>query len=232
MTSPLDPVAMEAPRIPIELEAMKEMANEFGRLDTDMGDYMRLQLALRWYLDHAPNLRALNATRPTETEVGVKKLAWRFFDVGHEYGRGVWDANSILGTYTIEDMAGHKYAEAGRYICRDKLNYAQNDDLDALTAAAQAHHDSCIRSALVQSSPARDARPGETRERWQANLENAWAAIRMIREAVEEFGAVAELGSEEATLALLGPEPVHEAQMIVEALGRVRAALPHEVPHD
>lgn len=53
------------------------------------------------------------------------------------------------------------------------------------------------------------------------NLENAWAALRMIREAVEAFGPAADLGSEEVTLKLYGPEPVHEAEAIVAALRRV-----------
>lgn len=47
------------------------------------------------------------------------------------------------------------------------------------------------------------------------------AALRMIREAVEElFGPIASLESEEATL-LRGPELIHEAEAIVEALRRV-----------
>jgi hypothetical protein len=50
----------------------------------------------------------------------------------------------------------------------------------------------------------------------------------MIREAVEEFGPVASLDSEEAVL-LRGPEPVHEAEAIVEALIRVRARLDAEM---
>jgi hypothetical protein len=49
-----------------------------------------------------------------------------------------------------------------------------------------------------------------------------WAALRMIRDAVDElFGPVASLESEEDVLQR-GPELHHEAQAIVDALGRIR----------
>jgi hypothetical protein len=75
--------------------------------------------------------------------------------------------------------------------------------------------------AALSASPSSSAGADKM---WRANLQNAWAAIRMIREAVEEFGPVASLESEDANL-LRGPEPVHAAEAIVEALSRVRAAL-------
>ncbi len=56
--------------------------------------------------------------------------------------------------------------------------------------------------------------------RWQSNYQNAWAALRMIREAVEEFGPSASLEGPDAVL-LRGPEPTHEAQAIVDALTRL-----------
>lgn len=47
------------------------------------------------------------------------------------------------------------------------------------------------------------------------------AAIRMVREAIEElFGPMADLESEEAVL-LRGPEPHHDAEAIIAALQRV-----------
>jgi hypothetical protein len=49
------------------------------------------------------------------------------------------------------------------------------------------------------------------------------AAIRMIREAVETLGPPGVLPSEEAVLQLYGPEPVHEAQAIVDALRKMLA---------
>jgi hypothetical protein len=55
-------------------------------------------------------------------------------------------------------------------------------------------------------------------------LREARNVLRMIREAVEEFGPVAALESEEATL-LRGPALVDEAMAIVEALGRIRAEM-------
>lgn len=49
----------------------------------------------------------------------------------------------------------------------------------------------------------------------------AWAALRMIGDAIEElFGPVASLESEEATL-LRGPEYHHRAEGIIESLQRV-----------
>jgi hypothetical protein len=54
-------------------------------------------------------------------------------------------------------------------------------------------------------------------------MENAWAALRMIRETVETLGPPGILPSEEAVLMLYGPEPVHEATAIVEALRKLLA---------
>jgi hypothetical protein len=48
---------------------------------------------------------------------------------------------------------------------------------------------------------------------------SAWQALRMIRE-VETLGPPGAMRSEEAALATLGPEPVHEAQAIIEAFGQ------------
>lgn len=53
----------------------------------------------------------------------------------------------------------------------------------------------------------------------------AWAALRMIRDAIGElFGPVGSLDSEEAVL-LRGPEYHHEAEVQIEALQRVAAKL-------
>jgi len=54
-----------------------------------------------------------------------------------------------------------------------------------------------------------------------ATGDNARAALRMIREAVETLGPVGILPSEQAVLFLYGPEPVHEAAAIVNALTKV-----------
>ncbi|MGY0573887.1 hypothetical protein ACTGJ9_024715 [Bradyrhizobium sp. RDM12] len=53
---------------------------------------------------------------------------------------------------------------------------------------------------------------------WRENLQNAWAALRMIRETVETLGPPGILISEEEVLARYGPEPIHEATAIVDAL--------------
>jgi hypothetical protein len=54
----------------------------------------------------------------------------------------------------------------------------------------------------------------ETRESWSA-------ALRMIRETVETLGPLGILSFEDAVLEHYGPEPVHEATAIVEALQRL-----------
>lgn len=52
------------------------------------------------------------------------------------------------------------------------------------------------------------------------------SAIRMVRDAIEElFGPLASLESEEAVL-LRGPTPADDADAIIEALQRVKQALP------
>jgi hypothetical protein len=54
-----------------------------------------------------------------------------------------------------------------------------------------------------------------------ANYRNAWAGLRIIREAVETLGPPGALPSGEAVISLYGPEPVHEAQAITDALGAI-----------
>ena len=55
--------------------------------------------------------------------------------------------------------------------------------------------------------------------------QDAWAALRMISEAVEElFSPIASLESEDATL-LRGPEYHHRAEGIIEALQRTAAEI-------
>jgi hypothetical protein len=50
------------------------------------------------------------------------------------------------------------------------------------------------------------------------NYRNARQALRMVRETIETLGPPGALPSEEAVNSLYGPEPVHEAQAIVDAL--------------
>ena len=52
---------------------------------------------------------------------------------------------------------------------------------------------------------------------------NALAGLRMIREAVETLGPPGILPSSEAVMERYGPEPVHEAEAIVDALRKVLA---------
>ena len=59
------------------------------------------------------------------------------------------------------------------------------------------------------------------REIWRQGAQNGKAALRMIRETVETLGPVGVLMSEEAVIGHYGPEPVHEAEAICEALVRM-----------
>ena len=49
------------------------------------------------------------------------------------------------------------------------------------------------------------------RERWRDNMQNAWAALRMIREAVETLGPPGAIPSRDTVLIERGAEPIHEA---------------------
>lgn len=55
------------------------------------------------------------------------------------------------------------------------------------------------------------------------NLKAAGDALRMVREAVETLGPPEAMRSEEAVLATLGPEPIHEAQAIIEGIQAIAA---------
>ena len=61
----------------------------------------------------------------------------------------------------------------------------------------------------------------DQRERWRDNYQNAWAALRMIRETIETLGPPGALPSNEAVLMLYGPEPIHEGQAISDALRKL-----------
>jgi hypothetical protein len=66
----------------------------------------------------------------------------------------------------------------------------------------------------VSSAPELAVARQETRESWSA-------ALLMIRETVETLGPPGTLPSQDAVLQLYGPEPVHEATAIVEALRKL-----------
>ena len=66
--------------------------------------------------------------------------------------------------------------------------------------------------------------PGGLEDIRRSNMENAWGALRMIRETIETLGPAGILPSEEAVLMLNGPEPVHEAAAIVDALQKLLGA--------
>jgi hypothetical protein len=55
------------------------------------------------------------------------------------------------------------------------------------------------------------------------NYRNAWHALAMIREAIEELGPLGAVMSPDGVLRKYGPEPVHEAQALVDALTEILA---------
>jgi len=57
--------------------------------------------------------------------------------------------------------------------------------------------------------------------------ENAWAGLRLIRETVEALSPPGTLPSEDAVLQLYGPEPLHEATAISDALRKLLAGPSH-----
>jgi hypothetical protein len=59
--------------------------------------------------------------------------------------------------------------------------------------------------------------------RQRRNYQNAWAALRMIRETIETRGAPGALPWNEAVPMLYGPESIHEGQEIVGALRKILA---------
>lgn len=86
---------------------------------------------------------------PVAERADIKRLEWRFFDVKHDYGRGVWDANHPYGTFTIQDCA-EKYEGDNRfYVCHLSASFATLEDAQE---AVFKRHEQCIRSALA--SPA------------------------------------------------------------------------------
>jgi hypothetical protein len=57
----------------------------------------------------------------------------------------------------------------------------------------------------------------EGAEAERVTMSNSWAALRMIRETIETLGPPGILPAEGVN----GPEPVHEAEAIVEALRKL-----------
>ena len=76
--------------------------------------------------------------------VKVKPLVWRFFDVEHSFGKGVYDANSIGHTYTIQDC-GKRDFPMTFYVSAISASFAELSDAKS---AAQADHNARILSAL------------------------------------------------------------------------------------
>lgn len=49
-------------------------------------------------------------------------------------------------------------------------------------------------------------------------IRNAWAALKLVRMAIEQTCPAGVLPSEEAVLLLYGPEPIHEAEALAKAI--------------
>jgi hypothetical protein len=81
--------------------------------------------------------------------------------------------------------------------------------------------------ACLATEPSERVRRSWAMDRYEALLENyrnAWTGLHMIREAIEELGPVGVLPSPEAVIVKYGPEPIHEAQAIVDALATILGA--------
>ncbi len=55
-------------------------------------------------------------------------------------------------------------------------------------------------------------------EEAQDNICNDWAALKLVRMAIEQTCPASVLPSEEASLLLYGPEPVHEGEALAKAI--------------
>jgi Lar family restriction alleviation protein len=104
------------------------------------------------------------AARSTVPEAGkavvVKPLEWRFFDVKHEYGRGVWDANHSYGTFTIQDCV-EKYEGDNRfYVYHLSASFAT---LEAAQEAVYRQYEQRILSALASVPAPSGAEPSPIR---------------------------------------------------------------------
>ncbi|RWA97824.1 hypothetical protein [Mesorhizobium sp.] len=49
-------------------------------------------------------------------------------------------------------------------------------------------------------------------------IQNAWAALKLVRRAIEQTCPAGVLPSEEAVLLLYGPEPIHEGEALAKAI--------------
>jgi len=80
--------------------------------------------------------------------VAIKPLEWRFFDVKHDYGRGVWDANTPWKTLTIQHCTTPANASFPFY-CPEISD--QFRTLEEAQEAAQKWYERNVRSALVSA---------------------------------------------------------------------------------
>ncbi len=84
-----------------------------------------------------------------DTRVVVKPLVWRFFDVNHRFGKGVYDANAVRHTYTILDCVDKPEVGPRYYVECISASFA---DLDDAKTAVQDDHDKRILSAIIDNA--------------------------------------------------------------------------------
>jgi hypothetical protein len=92
-------------------------------------------------------------------------------------------------------------------------------DLDAANAWFEQHDP----EGVAFQYPVQVGSPDDEAEA-EPHILDAWQALHLIRETVETLGPPGALISEDQVLAQYGPEPIHEATAIVEALTALFAA--------
>lgn len=209
-----------------QLRKMEKLA-KFGGEET--GVRVKDPALLLADLDEA--VMALSArTAPDESElkpvacsVAVKALEWAEEYRADTYYRLV--ATTLIGTYLVSSEWARPTKDGIKTVVpfwRDPDDCCHDvETVVAAKAAAQADFEQRIRSALAAPRPSPDPVPMARDERHAA-----WAALRMVRDAVGElFGPRASIEGEEAVL-LRGPEYHHEAEAIIEALGHLARPSP------
>lgn len=150
------------------------------------------------------------------TEITIKPLEWRFWDLKHEYGRGSWDANTPWETYSIHDVS-ERYPTDNRYYCPKVSD--QFETLELAQAAAQRDHESRVRSAINL-----DAHKAEIAAK-DAEIERLREALTALERAATEFHDAATEYLSDSTYDADGVLANAEAQLSVTAIPEARSAL-------
>lgn len=120
--------------------------------------------------------------------VAVKLLDWRFFDLSHDYGRGLWDASTPWRTLTIQ-YCTRSEGIAFPFYCPEIAD--QFKTLEEAQAAVQKWHERNVRSALDRDAIAALL----LSEREAGRVEGIDVeSIAWMREAMQETLAMARAG--------------------------------------